>query len=388
MQMMALGQNSYWSWARAMSHVIGERVSKPAIFYRMNTAWVATVKALVIEVVGQQAGKKIKHKLFSGFKNVWIQDSTCIHLPQALIKRFTGSVVNGNQNSVAKLNVIVNALTGLCPVMEWSSYTLPEQTLSSNVLSIAKAGDLVIRDLGYFVLSVFAKMNNDGIYFLSKWMYKVALYEIQTGKQINLLQLLKGKSHLDIQVLCGSRERVKVRLVAVKLSTTQTAERIRKVKKNQSKRTKYGVEYIALLGYVIFITNVDEKTWNCQQVAEAYRVRWNIEILFKSWKSGLSIERMIPDARIYTERVESILYLLLLYIVWFQLLVYVPLSLCNEKGISVIQAAKWMFANINYWIRDGITNKMKDEICYYCCYETRRRPNASNRLESFSMPLT
>jgi len=64
------------------------------------------------------------------------------------------------------------------------------------------------------------------------------------------------------------------------------------------------------------------------------------------WKSGLNIERMIPDARIYTERVESVPYLLLLYIVWFQMLVYLPLKLCDERGISVIQAAKWMSANI------------------------------------------
>ncbi len=354
----------------------------------MNEAWLSTVKALVAEVIGQQPCKQVKHQLFSGFKNVWIQDSTCVHLPQALIKRFSGSVVNGKQNSVAKLNVVVHALNGLCPVMEWSSYTLPEQTISSSILKIAGAGDLVIRDLGYFVLSVFSKMTNDGIFFLSKWMYKVALYEVQTGKQINLLQMLKRRSHLDIQVLCGSREKVKVRLVAVKLNATQTAERIRKARKNQSKRTKYGEEYIALLGYVIFITNVDEKIWDCQKVAEAYRVRWNIEILFKSWKSGLNIERMIPDARIYTERVESVLYLLLLYIAWFQMLVYVPLSLCNKNGISVIQVAKWMSVNITYWLSDGITSRMKKEIRYYCSYDTRQRPNAINRLEQFYMPLT
>jgi Transposase DDE domain len=231
MQMMVVGQNSYWAWARELAVVIGSKISKQAIFYRMTTAWVSTLRELVAEVIKQQACKQIKHKLFSGFKNVWIQDSTCVQLPQALIKKFRGSVVNGKQNSVAKLNVIVHALSGLCPQMEWDSYTATEQSLSSTILRVAKAGDLVIRDLGYFVLRIFRKMDEAGIFFLSRWTYKVLLFDIESGKQINLLQRLKGKNYLDVRVLCGRDEQLNVRLVVIKLPQAQKAERIRKAKK-------------------------------------------------------------------------------------------------------------------------------------------------------------
>lgn len=391
MQMMVIGENSYWSWARSLSLLIGDKISKQAIFYRMNDAWVATVKALVAEVIGQLAGKQIKHELFSGFKDVWIQDSTYIHLPQALIKKFKGSVVNGKQNSVAKLNVIVHALSGLCPLMEWGSYSVPEQTLASAIMGIAKAGDLVIRDLGYLVLRGFRKMNEEGIFFLSRWKYKVLLFNIQTGEEMDLLKQLKGKSYLDIQVLCGREERVKLRVVAIKLPPAQAEERRRKAKKDGKKKTNHNQEYYALLGYLIFVTNVGEKTWNHQQVAQAYRIRWNVEILFKSWKSGLHIERMIPDSKIHTERIESVLYLLLLYIAWFQLLVYAPLCWrCRENGkcLSLIQAAKWMLTNTMRWITGELSAGMEKEILYYCCYDTRRKQNAINRLEHFTKPLT
>ena len=391
MQMMVIGENSYWSWARSLSLLVKNKISKQAIFYRMNDAWVRTVKALVAEVIGQIACKQINHELFSGFKDVWIQDSTYIHLPKALIKKFKGSVVNGKQNSVAKLNVIVHALSGLCPLMEWGSYSVPEQTLASAIMGIAKAGDLVIRDLGYLVLRGFRKMNEEGIFFLSRWKYKVLLFNIQTGDEIDLLKQLKGKSYLDIQVLCGRQEQVKLRVVAIKLPPAQAEERRRKAKKDGKKKTNHSQEYYALLGYLIFITNVEEKIWNHQQVAQAYRIRWNVEILFKSWKSGLHIERMIPAAKIHTDRIESILYLLLLYIAWFQLLVYAPLCWrCRETGkcLSLIQAAKWMLTNTMRWLSGELTAKMEKEILYYCCYDTRRKHNAINRLEHFTKPLT
>jgi hypothetical protein len=390
MQAIVIGQSSYLAWARELSKVIGCKISKQAIFYRMNECWVETVKTLVGEVVLQQAGKQIKHSLFKGFKNVWLQDSTCMNLPQALIGKFSGGVANGKQNTTAKLNVIVNALSGLCPLMEWGSFTDSEQSLCSNILGIAKKGDLVLRDLGYFVLSAFRKMDEDGIFFLSRWKNKVILYNAQTEKEIDLTKLLKGKAYLDIPVLCGRDEMVKVRLVAMKLSPAQAAERIRKAKRDGKKKTNHDERYYALLGYVIFITNVSDDIWNYKQVAIAYRVRWNIEILFKSWKSGLNIEQMIPEAQIHTERVEGVLYLLLLYIAWFQLLVYAPLRwVLHEKGkcLSIIKAAKWLIANTDRWMNGEITLAMKREISYYCCYESRLRTNATERLELFFKEL-
>jgi hypothetical protein len=391
MQAMAVGQSSYWAWARELSVVIGGKISKQAIFYRMNEPWIETIKALVGEVVLQQASKQIKHRLFKGFKNVWLQDSTCINLPQALIKKFSGGVANGKQNATAKLNVIVNALSGLCPLMEWGSFTDSEQSLCSNISGIAKKGDLVIRDLGYFVLNAFREMDEDGVFFLSRWKNKVILCNAQTGKEIDLPKLLRGKTYLDISVLCGRDERLKVRLVAIKLSQAQTAERIRKAKKDGKRKTNHDERYYALLGYVIFITNVNDDVWNYKQVALAYRVRWNIEILFKSWKSGLNIDKMIPETQIHTERIESILYLLLLYIAWFQLLVYAPLRWAlHNKGrcLSIIKAAKWMIANTGRWINGEITLSMHREISYYCCYESRLRANATERLEIFFKELT
>ena len=359
----------------------------------MNAAWVKTVKALLQEVVGQQAKTKINHQLFEHFKNVWLQDSTTLRLPDILVDKFKGSVSNGKQHAIAKLNVIIHAVSGLCPVLEWSSFTVNEQSLSKSILQTAKAGDLVIRDLGYFALPVFQQLAASKIYFLSRCRYGVRLYHTPTGEEINLAQLLQGKTWLDQEVICGKENAVKVRLVAMKLSDTQTNERIRKAKHDRDKRLNHNQDYYTLLGFVIFITNVETEKWNSKQVADAYRIRWNIETLFKSWKSGFQLERLIPEARTNTCRVESILYLLLIYIAWFQLLIYAPLRWCAQKQtrkyLSIIKVAKLIKSKQINWMNTELSKALKNEIIYQCCYDKRHdRVNEEMFLHHFLKPLT
>ncbi|MFA9214107.1 MAG: hypothetical protein ACEQSR_09730, partial [Candidatus Methylacidiphilales bacterium] len=137
--MMSEGGKSYWDWASSLSIIIGKSVSKQALFGRMTKAWTDTVKALLQEVMNQQVQAQIKHKLFASFGNVWLQDSTSLHLPDILKKVFKGNVSKGVQKSVAKLNVVINVLSGSCPVLDWMSFTVNEQALSSSILNIAKA---------------------------------------------------------------------------------------------------------------------------------------------------------------------------------------------------------------------------------------------------------
>jgi hypothetical protein len=391
MQMIATGKVTYWSWACSLATIIGERVSKQAIFERMTPAWVATIKALVKEVIKEQAASQPKKKLFDRFGQIWLQDSTCVQLPSILFNKYRGNTSGGKKNAVAKLNIIVNVVTGFCPVMSWSGFTVTEQRLSPDIMSIAQPKDLVIRDLGYFVLSVLNKMNESCIYFLSRWRNGVIVYEKASGKEINLKRLLKGKTYVDIEVLCGKDEKVKARLVAVKLPAEQANERRRKAKNDRHRNANHNKTYYYLLGYSIFITNVKEDIWSYKEVAEAYRVRWQVEILFKSWKSGFCMERLIPDAVSNTERVESILYLLLLYMVWCQELVYDKVrKYASEKEkmmLSMIRVAQWAITNTLKWLNGKLTVPLKREVLYYCCYDTRCRSNTVKRLEQFFASL-
>ena len=383
--MLQSGVSSYWHWAVSISGLTGTLVSKQAIFKRMGPAWTKTVKAMVASVVSEQGGIHLAQAIFKGFGAVWLQDSSSFHLPDILSAKFKGNVSRGKQKSVAKLNLVVNLLTGLCPVMRLDSFTFNEQKLSDTILNIVHSGDLVIRDLGYFVLDVFKQLNNAGVFYLSRLKHGVALFSM-AGEAICLPKLLSGKNIVDIKVFCGSKERLPVRLVAIKLDEQQTAERVRKAKNDRDKRLNHSSDYYFLLGYVIFITNVNDDTWQAVQVAQAYRCRWNVEILFKSWKSGLRACRLIPQARTNTDRVEGYLYMMMLYLSWFHLMIFVPLrwAVYKDTGrhLSIIKAALWAANNIS-WFFKGCTQTIEREIKYYCTYDKRKdRLNAMEKMDS------
>jgi hypothetical protein len=388
---MRAGNKSYLEWARSLAMVTGKTISKQAIFKKMKEPWVKLLKLLLQEVMAKRSMQNVKQSLLKHFKHVWLQDSTSINLPDVMLPKFKGNVSRGEQKSVAKINVVLNVLTGLCPVMELMGLTINEQQLSGSILSIAQAGDLVIRDLGYFVLPVFKTMDEAGVYFVSRLRYNVGLYDVKAGEKIELIQLLTGKSYLDIRVKCGAKEQLEVRLVAIKLTPEQAAERRRKAKKDRDQRLNHSDDYYALLDYVIFITNVKQKIWNYKEVAQAYSIRWNIEILFKSWKSGFKIEEMIPEDRAHTSRIESYIYMMLLYIAWFHLIIYIPfrwmIEELSDKQLSIIKTVSYVMDSFHDWLFEGIGVKDLRQLAYFCSYDKRRRPNAVADLELFYKQL-
>lgn len=382
---MSYGSSSYTAWAQYIESIIGKRVSKQAIFERMNSSWVLFVKQLLEMVIVQHISKVDTKEIFNHFNRVLLQDSTNIHLPDYMARIYKGGFAKGKEKSIAKLNLVIDIFSGKFLLMQCMSFTKTEQAIASNILDLSKKGDLVIRDLGYSSLGIFEQMTQKGIYFLSRLQYGISLFEAESQRPINLLQLLKGKSSVNLWVLCGKNKITKVRLVAIRLSKEQAAERKRKAKQNRDKRLNHSQEYYDLLDYVIFITNVSEDIWKEHQVANVYRIRWNIEIIFKSWKSGFKIKELIPKDIKRTERIESILYLIMLYLIWFQKLIYIPLKLYADKHnyqISIIKLSKTRLAKSNIWITNKVNNTDIKKLVLQCLYDIRHdRINAAQRFE-------
>ena len=93
--------------------------------------------------------------LFSKFKRVLLQDSTCLALPDCLYRVYKGTTSKGKKKATAKLNLVMDVLTGHFASLSCLPFTITEQALSESILQIARAGDLVIRDLGYRAMKTF-----------------------------------------------------------------------------------------------------------------------------------------------------------------------------------------------------------------------------------------
>lgn len=97
---------------------------------------------------------------------------------------------------------------------------------------------------------------------------------------------------------------MKVRLVGIELLEKVACKRIKKaIKQNDGKDISNDKR--ELLHWNLMITNVSADTLDTSIIVELYRMRWQIELLFKVLKSTLSIDKMHVGK---TKYLEAILY--------------------------------------------------------------------------------
>lgn len=255
-------------------------------------------------------------KVFEPFRRVLIQDSTVVSLPPHLASHFPGPA-NQTRKKLAALRIqaVYDLLGENFPHIEITGFRRIDQAASGDILTVARPGDLVLRDLGYFSIPIFKYMLDSGIHFLSRLPYKVSILDPATLKPIDLLAELKRKGRLDQTVLIGAKHRLCVRLVALPLPEQVVNQRRRKAKNNRDTSCNPSKRHLEILAWNIFVTSVPDSIWSPEAVDKVYSARWRIEIIFKSWKSYFHLTKT-PTGSVY--ELETFIWAKLLSICLFQ----------------------------------------------------------------------
>lgn len=377
------GCNSLSTFASTLGLLSGCTISKQAIDKRIKEPLIKFLEYVLAKTLSCNVQLKNKKSLSSKFKRIIVNDSTTIQLDSKLKEHFPGNRNQSNKRTaILKIQAFYNLLTEQFCHLSFSPYTKNDQKASVDILDIITAGDLIIRDLGYFVLSVLSQIKLSGAYFLSRLKYNVSIYKLDGYTHINLLKPLSKYGQLDIDVLIGAEEKLPARLVAIPVSEQVAAERRRKAKRDC--RNNPSKNHLALLGWNIMITNVDREILNVEEIVQLYGCRWRIEIIFKSWKSHFNIEK-VPAASLI--RVLSYIYAMLIFITIFQTYIYVDLHNKiedkNSNQLSLFKLTKFMrnqiWAIILFFNNPEI---LKEQIYYHCLYE--KRTDRMNYLQKIS----
>lgn len=373
------GNKSYRNWASKIGLLIKDKVSKQALWKKMHEGQVAFLKKVLSAIMKESIGQKRNTKL-EMFKNVIIEDSTHIQLNDKLYKEYPG---NGNQNKTTKKAILKIQATYSITRRRFIRFAITsfrdnDQGYSQKILQVVKKGDLLIRDLGYFVLKAFKDLNKEGIYFISRLWKGVNILSRKDETVIDLAKMLKKRGQLDIEVFLGKEEKLPIRLIALPVEEKIANERRRKAKSNRDKRCSPKKEHLYLLGWELFITNVGKETLTSANIAELYFIRWRIETIFKSWKSYFRITDVPKDTN--KIRIESYIYCMLIFITLFQVHFY-NYCLANTKsqprGISLMRLIQYVTGNMILILQYNLISILQDEsfllnqINYYCLYESR-----------------
>ena len=377
-------KNTYSNWASQLGILINGTVSKQAVSKRIRESFVVFLKSLLKTIMEESLKTKIKiascDKL-KQFNRVLLQDSTNIKLDDKLSKDYPG---NKNWSSkdyaVMKIQSTYDMVKRKFLSLEITNFRRNDQSYSPEILKIARPGDLVIRDLGYFVLGVLKRLFTEKIYFISRLRKDVNIYT-KEEKPIDLASMLKKRGNLDIEIFAGEKDKLPVRLIAIPVEEKIANQRRRSAKKNRDRRTNPSKKHLFLLGWDIFITNVEKQKLKDKDIMILYRIRWRIEMIFKSWKSYLRITNL-PE-RANKIRVEAFIYSMLIFILLFQVHFYEyylqKQNTKNNQSISMVKLMQYIVNNITLIVSlsylDDIAyknNLLNKQILYYCRYEQRK----------------
>ncbi len=373
-------------WACLWGMLTTSTLSKQAVAKRCSAGAVDFLRLILQTVLaGLWRPPASVPKALRSFRRVLIQDSTTLALAPKLAARFPGSC-NQWQKGMASLKIqtVYDLLSETFVHFALTPFTTNDHKASPMILELAHPGDLVIRDLGYAVLKVFRRAQAQGLYFLSRLRYGTTLLGSPTGPPLALLPLLRAEGRCDIPVWLGLREPVPVRLVAVPVPEAVAAQRRRQARANRDRRLRPSPEYLELLGWEIFITNVSAEVWTAATVAAVYGVRWRIEIWFKAWKSHFRLGELTAGS---AEQIQLLIYGRLIWISLFQTCLLRPLA--QSGGLSLLKLAAWWRDYSLVWMFNGQSRldgrHLLNQILYHCRYDRRRkRPNFHQKLQGLS----
>ena len=233
--------------------------------------------------------------IFKKFENVYIEDSSIIKFNKIKSNFFKG--YGGAKNSSSfKLNLIFNISKMSVKDMTMYKYNRSDQGLSQYTTKHLNKGDLYIADLGYYVLKDFKNIEDREAFYISRFQIHTNIYwEEESIESFDLINYLdKQKSNIiDISnIYIGVKEKLKCRLIAYRLPEEIANERIRK-KKIECKRhagKEPSKKMLASLKYAIFITNIPQEKIESKMIGTLYKIRWQIELIFKEFKSLMQID--------------------------------------------------------------------------------------------------
>lgn len=260
-------------WHRFLLGVTRWRLRARSSFYdRLTPDLTALFKELLTRAIKAQRASLshwLEPALAGGFERVVAIDSSVIGLRDALQGTWKACA---HARSALKLHAVINVLDFQPHHVSLSAQTRHDIVGVSRIRQWAR-GKLILMDLAYYSFEVFESIEQSGGWFVSRKKSSTnprILQDCTPGAgRFMKLEGLKLKSAARMV----ERPRLDLR---VKLSNSMVCRAVG-VRDDQGTWRWY-------------LTNLKACDYSCAQIAELYRVRWQIELFFKVLKSQMSLD--------------------------------------------------------------------------------------------------
>lgn len=367
-----------------------EEISREGLHQRINAYAVTFFEAMLAQAIHISLPSGSTLKILEQFVEVILLDSTSFQVPANLSPVFGGS--GGSASTAAlKIRFGYDLRSGRFFYRIQEGKT-PDNRNGNGIVEEVRSGALRISDLGFFNLQAFGELEQKGAYYLSRMKTGVNLYQRTADGEFLLWDLVSFVTHMSPDrhelVLYVRHEKTffKTRLIVEPVPAQVIRQRIRGMRRQcQKKGRSFPPDFKILAAVNTYITNAPKTSLPPQGCRLLYSIRWQIELIFKLWKSNFALEHV---AGIRKERVLCTLYAKLLCIfVTSKLVFWVRNEVWNtrKRELSEFRAAKVLqtyLADVSHGLvfsPDRVTAVLRNAVkamthCLKSPQHTRRYP--------------
>lgn len=370
--------------------ILGVNISPQGFDQRFTLEAAACIKQVLEAAVKRMLGKQpMSLPILERFTRVYVQDSSVIVLPDEL-KELWPSCGGDTSGAALKVQVRLELRSGQLegPYLHAGR----DQDLSAEVQHLPMPrGSLRLADLGYWSVKRFVEIERAGSYVLSRVHAGTEIFS-PSGEQLDFAGFLQSQrdDRFEMEIELSASHRWPCRLLGQRVPPQVSAERRRKLWQNAHKKGTIPSErQLTFCDWNLIVTNIPAQMLTLEEALVLLRVRWQIELCFKFWKSHGRVDesRSKKPYRVLCEVYAKFLALLIQH--WVLLTSnwgYLQQSLF--KAGKVMQKKAWHLASALHDLSDlcEVLTEIGRVIARSCRINKRKkRPSTFQRLHQASM---
>lgn len=265
---------------------VGLDITPQGLDQRWTEKTAAYLKQVLEEVVARKMrGNGLELPGMEAFSHVYVEDSSVVSLPKEMAEVWKGLGGKGTGSAVklqTRLDLKQGELDGPHLVDGKTHDRLAAEMSHAEV----ENGSLHLRDLGYWKMSDWHEAAEKAYWLILR--LKASTHFWVEGQVWTTAQWCKAcqETQVDCSILLGSHDKIPVRLIAVQASDKVAQERRRNLKRSCQERGQVASqESLALCDWTLIVTNLPAERLSIREALVWLGVRWQIELLFKLWKS-------------------------------------------------------------------------------------------------------
>jgi Transposase DDE domain len=272
-------------------------VSASAVSQRLNdpsaSAFLLALLHAALTELAVTSAPRVSIPLLRRFNGVYLVDGTTLSLPATLAERFAGyggGTHPGDPSAAAAVKVLLRWRldTSRSTDLLFDAATTPDVYLLHRLPGLP-VGALHIADLGFYEAESLQELTANGVYWLSRLptvicvgVDRVRLQELAPW----LDDLGRHSDRWEGELWIGKVTTVRARVCVQRCPPEIAARRRRALRERASRKGRpVSQRQLTLCDWWVLATNVPAEMLSATEAAELYRARWQIELVFKRWKS-------------------------------------------------------------------------------------------------------